>query len=225
MQRNTSTSIIYILTAVACSVFMLSRDLEAGGRWSVLFLVWLIVGAVPLLFVFAYPRFLFADPETHKRIKFAALLHAAAGVTATVLFIVLSPFWKSPVRHIDDSIPHLLVPPAVLVVFFVAAIFLLLKNKSTLAMFASFLFWPYWLLLALTFVNRWFQDTGIHAAYYFLCFVTPILFAFAAGAISYRPTIAHAAAFTGIVGAPWLYSDLIKRFWIRQCLAHVQSAG
>ena len=59
MQRNTATSIIYVLTAVACSIFMLSRNLEADGRWSVLFLVWLIVGAVPLLFAFAYPRFLF----------------------------------------------------------------------------------------------------------------------------------------------------------------------
>jgi len=210
MQRNTATSIIYVLAAAACSICMLSRNLEAGGRWSVLLLFWLFVCAVPLLFVFAYPRFLFADSAPQNRLKHAALLHGVAAVTATVLFTVLSPFWKNPVRDIDDSIPHALVPLAVLVVFFVAAIFLLLKKKSSLATFASILFWPYWLLLALVFVDRWFQDSGIHAGYYFVCFLTPILFAFAAGAISYRPTIAHAAAFTGLLGAPWLYWNLMK---------------
>jgi hypothetical protein len=85
---------------------------------------------------------------------------------------------------------------------------LLLKNHSGLATLASFLLWPYWLLLALMLVDRWFQDTGIHAAYYFLCFATPILFAFAA--IPHRPTIANAAALMGLVGAPFLYWDQIK---------------
>ena len=111
---------------------------------------------------------------------------------------------------VDDSIPHVLVPLAVLVVFLVAAIFLLLKNHSGLATIASILLWPYWLFLALMFVDRWFQDSGIHAAYYFLCFVTPILFAFAAGAIPHRPTIGHAAALIGLVGAPFLYWDQIR---------------
>jgi len=211
MRCNTATSIIYALTAAAFSVFMLSRNLGTGGRWSVLFLLWLFVCAVPLLFVFAYPRFLFADFAPQNRRRYAALLNGVGAVTTTVLFSVLAtPFWKNPVRDIDDSIPLALVPLAVLVVFFVAAIFLLLKNTSSLATLASILFWPYWLLLTLVFVDRWFQDTSLHASYYFLGFVAPVLFAFAAGTVSYRPTIAHAAAFMGLVGAPWLYWDVIR---------------
>jgi hypothetical protein len=150
----------------------------------------------------------FRAPESS---KVCSLINGVGAAATTVLFSLLAtPFWKNPVRDIGDSIPHILVPLAVLVVFIVAAIFLLLKNHSGLATLASFLLWPYWLLLALMLVDRWFQDTGIHAAYYFLCFATPILFAFAAGAIPHRHTIANAAALMGLVGATFLYRDQIK---------------
>jgi hypothetical protein len=65
-------------------------------------------------------------------------------------------------------------------------------------------------LLALIFVDRWFQDSGVHAAYYFLCFAAPVLFTFAAGAAFHRPLISHALALAGIVGGPFLYSDVVK---------------
>jgi hypothetical protein len=57
------------------------------------------------------------------------------------------------------------------------------------------------------FEGRWFQNSGIHATYYFLCFIAPVIFAFAAGAVSYRPPLAHAAAFMGLVAAPWIYEN------------------
>ena len=85
----------------------------------------------------------------------SARVRGAGVVTTTVLFADLAtPFWKNPVRDIDGPMPHAIVLLAVLLVFFVSAIFLVLRNKSTLATLASILFWPYWLLLALTYVDR-----------------------------------------------------------------------
>jgi hypothetical protein len=212
MQRSTATSIIYGLAAAVCSLFMLSRNLEAGGRWSVVLLVWLFVGAVPLLFVFAYPRFLFADSAPQNRYKYTALLHLAAGIIATVLFTVLSPYWKNPMRDFSDSVPGALVVLAVWLVFLLAAISLLLKDNSSLTVLASILLWPYWLLLALAFEGRWFQDSGIYAVFYFLCFPTPIFFAFAAGAVSDRRMISHVIALMGLVCTPWIYGNVMRDY-------------
>ena len=205
------TSIIYLTTAVALSLFMLGRNTDAGGRWSVFLLIWLLVSAVPLLFVFAYSRFLFAESTTHGQRKLAAIVSGIGGILTTILFSFLAtPFWKNPIRDLGDSMIYLLVAIAVLATFLVAAIFLLLSKKSSLTIVAAILLWPYWLLLALIFVNRWFQDSSVHAAYYFLCFAAPILFTFAAGAAFHRPVVPHALALAGVVGAPSLFSDVVK---------------
>jgi hypothetical protein len=204
----TLTKMIYVVASAACSLFLLSRNLEAGGRWPVLLLYWLFVCAVPLLFVFAYPRFLFADSTPQKRRKYAAVLHGLGAVTATVLFPILAvPFWKNPVRDLGESISVSLVLLSVLVLFLVVAVFLLLKNRSSLVTFASLLFWPYWFLLALANTGHFFEATRLEAVFYFLCFVSAVLFAFAAGTISYRPTFAHVAALAGLMSAPWIYSN------------------
>jgi hypothetical protein len=203
----TVTKIIYLVASAACSLFLLSRGLEAGGRWSVLILYWLFVCAVPLLFVFAYPRFLFADSTPQKRRKYAAVLHALGAVTATVLFPILTvPFWKNPVRDLGESISVIVILISVVVLFIIVAIFLLLKNKSSLVIFASFLFWPYWFLLALMNTGRFFEATPLQAVFYFLCFVSAVLFASAAGTIPHRPTFAHATALAGLISVPWIYS-------------------
>ena len=191
---------------------MLSRNLEAGGRWPVVLLVWLVVGAVPLLFAFAYPRFLFADSAPHSRLKYAALFHGSVGLAATALFTFLYPFWKNPVRDVPDSIPLALTVLAVWLVLLVASIGLLRRNKSRFATPASILFWPYWLLLALAFEGRWFQDSGIYAVLYFLCFAAPILFTFAAGAVSRRPMISHVTSLMGLVCTPWIYSNVMRDY-------------
>ena len=203
----TVTKIVYLVASAACSLFLLSRSLEAGGRWSVLLLYWLFVCAVPLLFVFAYPRFLFADSTPQKRRKYAAVLHALGAVTATVLFPILSvPFWKNPVRDLGESISVIAVLISVVVLFLIVAVFLLLKNRSSLVIIASFLFWPYWFLLALVNTGRFFQETPLQAVFYFLCFVSAVLLAFAAGTIPHRPTFAHATALAGLISVPWIYS-------------------
>ncbi len=202
------TKIIYAVVSAACSLFLLSRNLEAGGRWSVLLVYWLFSCAVPLLFVFAYPRFLFADSTPQNRRKYAAALHGLEAVTATVLFPILAvPFWKNPVRDFEGSIGIIVIQLSVLVLFLVVAVFLLLRNKSSLVTFASLLFWPYWLLLALENTGRFFQATLLQVVFYFLCFLSAVLFAFAAGTISYRPTFAHGAALAGLMSAPWIYSN------------------
>lgn len=204
----TLTKIIYVAASGACSLFLLSRGLEAGEGWSVLLLHWLFVCAVPLLFVFSYPRFLFADSTPQKRRKYAIVLHGLEAVTAIVLFPILTvPFWKNPVRDLGDSTSVALVLLSVLVLFLVVAVLLLLKNRSGLVIFASLLFWPYWFLLALVNTGQFFQVSPRQAVFYFLCFVSAILFAFAAGTIPYRPMFADAAALAGLMSVPWIYSN------------------
>jgi hypothetical protein len=204
VQRKSLTVLIYFLAAVAASFFWVTRQHE--GSLSTALLEWLLFFAAPLLFVFACPRFLFAGfPAQTTRLRYAAISHGLAAAITTILFVILgSPFWKNPMRD-ADSFLLLAVPIVALPVFLVASLSLLLKNRSTLAMFASFLFWPYWLLLALTFVGRFFEASIFRTALCFLCFLSSILFAFAAGAISHRPAIAHSSALAGLLGMPWIY--------------------
>lgn len=204
MWRNPLTVFIYSLAAVAASFFWVTRAQNGSGSevvWN-----WLLFFSAPLLFVFAYPRFRFAStpPETSRQ-RSAAILQGFGAAITTILFIVLgSAFWKNPLRD-ADSMLLLAIPLVAVPVFFVAALSLLLRNRSSLARLASFLLWPYWLMLALTFCGRFFEETTSRAAFGFFCFIVPLLFAFAAGAVSYRPTIAHCSALAGLVSAPWVY--------------------
>ena len=202
MRRNTRTSILYLVTCAAGSLFVISQN----SSWLELPIIWLCVSAAPLLFVFAYPRCLLAGTASQRRLTYRLIFHIVGAVSAGVFFLIFSPFWKNPLRDLGESIFVLLVPLAV--VFLVAAISLLLRNTSALAAPASALIWPYWLALALTCEGRWYQDSAIHAVFYFVCFLTPIFFAFAAGAISWSPTFAHATALLGILGIPSLYWNL-----------------
>ncbi len=187
---------------------MLNRDVRDEIPWKGL-LLWMTLRAIPLLFVFAYPRFLFVASSPGKnRLRFAAALNGFGLAASVFLFPrMVLPFGTNPMRD-ADSVALLLIPLIGLPMFFIAALFLLLKNRSTLAMIACVLFWPYWFVLALVSLDRWFQDSPFHAALYLLCFLSPALFAFAAGAVSFRPTLAHIAAFSGVVGMPWVYLNL-----------------
>jgi hypothetical protein len=117
------------------------------------------------------------------------------------------PFWKNPVRDIGDSTGVIVVLLSALMLFLVVAVSILLKNRSNLVIFAFLLFWPYWFLLALVNTGRFFEATPLQARFYFLCFLAAVLFAFAAGTISYRPRFAHVAALASLMGAPWIYSN------------------
>lgn len=209
MRRKTLTVVIYSLAAVAASLLWVTRQQE--GTSSAALLNWLVLFAAPLLFVFAYPRFPFAAlPARTGRPRSAAILHGLAAAITAFLFVIWgSQFWRNPLREADST--YLLAVPLVAVpVFFVAALSLLLKNRSTLAKFASFLFWPYWLVLALTFVGRFFEAPMFRTAFCFLCLLSSLLFAFAAGAISYRPSIAHSSALAGLLGMPWIYWSTLQ---------------
>jgi hypothetical protein len=142
VQRKRLTVLIYFLAAVAVSFFWVIRQEEGSLSASLTgsFLVWLFLLAAPLLFVFAYPSFLFGQfaPQT-SRPRYAAILHELAAAITTVLFVILgSVFWKNPLRD-GGSFLLLLVPITAAPVFFVAALSLLLKGRSTLAKFVSFL--------------------------------------------------------------------------------------
>jgi hypothetical protein len=158
------------------------------------------------LFVIAYPSFLFGPfgPQT-SRLRYAAVLHGLAASITTILFVILgSDFWKNPMRD-SDSLLSLMVPVIALPVFFVAALYLLFKERSSLARFASFLFWPYLLFFALVSLNRFFEASILRTAFCFFCLLSSVLFAFAAGAISHRPTLAHCSALAALVGMPYIY--------------------
>ncbi len=211
MQRRTLTAVVYLLAAAASSGLFLNGSFQPGGTWSVALLTRLFPNAVPLLFVFAYPRYLFAAPSSVKRRKYAVLLHVVGAVTATVLFPLLAlPFWENPLRDIHEWVPVLLVTLSVLSVFLVAALFLLLRNKSGLTLLPSLLFWPYWLMLALATLDRFWAGTPLQAVFYFLCFISPALLTFAAGTVALRPALSHACALIGLVSAPWLYWSAIR---------------
>jgi hypothetical protein len=209
VRRKAITILIYSLAAAAASLFWITRQQERTA--SAALLGWLLLFAPPLLFVFSYPRFLFAAfPPQTGRSRPAAILHGLAAAITSLLFVIWgSQFWRNPMRNVD-SILLLAVPIVAVPVFLVAALSLLLKNRSTFAKFASFLFWPYWLLLALTFIGRFFEATSFRTVFCFVCFLSPILFVFAAGAISYRPAIAHAIALAGLLGMPWIYWTTLK---------------
>ena len=61
MLRKSLTSIIYASAAAACSAFLLGRNLSSDEGRLRLILVWIVCWGIPLLFFFAYPRFVFAD--------------------------------------------------------------------------------------------------------------------------------------------------------------------
>jgi len=203
-RRNTRTSILYLVTCAAGSLFAISRN----SSWLEFPIIWLCVCAAPLLFVFAYTRCLLAGAASRRGLTYRFIFHIVGAVSTGIFFLVFSPFWKNPLRNVGESSFVLLVPLAAVVVFLAAALSLLFRNKSALATPATALIWPYWLGLALTCEGRWYQDTAIHAVFYFLCFLTPIVFALAAGAISWSPSFAHATALLGILGIPSLYWNL-----------------
>jgi len=197
---------------------MVEFDMRYGTRSEIL-LCWLALSAVPLLFVFAYSRYLFANSATQEhRERLAAAVNGVGAAAGTLFFPFMAlPFWENPMHDVD-SVALLLIPLLVLPIFLVAALFLLLRNRSGLAVFASVLFWPYWFVYALANLNRWFEGSAVHAAFYFLSFISPVLFAFAAGAVPYRPALAHSAALFGVLSAPWLYwsvrGSVLGNVWV-----------
>ena len=204
------TTPIYAAAAVAASCYWLSLGVPEGTLPGLL-LQWLISFAAPLLFVYAYPRFLFSRPLLSHRLRHVALLHALSAIIACTLFLSYgAAFWRNPLRDVSSLFlfPILLIAVPV---FLVAAGSLLLRNKSTLAMVACLLFWPYWLFLALLNVGRFFDEPLFpYALSSFFCFLVPVLFAFAAGALRFRPALAHVFALTAFVGVPWIYWKTLK---------------
>lgn len=174
------TSFVYGLTAAICSLFMIARNSALDGQWLGVFLVWLIFCIVPLVFAFAYPRFLFDESPSRNRLRYCGTFHVIVVVICLFIFVSLSLFWRNPLRHFGDSMLYFFVPLSVLVIFLVSGVSLLLKKKSNLVTLASILFWPYWLALALAIVGYWYQGIGVDAACHFFCFITPVLLVFAA---------------------------------------------
>jgi hypothetical protein len=208
--RNARDSALYLTTAAVCTVFFLARTIGIEARWSALLRSWLIACAGPLVFIFAYSRFLSVKPGDGRPRRWIALLHILMAITTAGLFVYLSPFQKNPVRNVDFSILALMVVFALQVLFLVSSFFLLLKNRSTFAAFAAFSFWPYWLFLALATEERWFQDDAIQAGYRWFFLMAPLFCAFAAGTLRNRPVLANSTALASILGVPWLYPEIIR---------------
>ena len=204
MNRKTTTSIIYALPAAAGSLFALSQN----DGWVEALSAWLCVSAVPLFFVFAYSKALPRLSISRRRAVYESVFHLIALIVSTALFTIFSPFWKNPFRNPGESLLLLLVPLTILVLFLVTGISLLLRKKSALATLALPLIWPFWLLIALSTEGYFFQDAGFYAAAHFLLIVSPVFFAFAAGAVFWQPKLAHVLALLGTVGIPSTYLNL-----------------
>ena len=196
------TPFIYLAAAVAASFSWLIGQ-QPGHETAAFRLIFFLP---PLLFAFAYPRFLYASSPTQpNRQRLVLGFHGLMATISSILFVIFgSVFWKNPLRGGDSSpIPLLSVLLIALPVLMVAAFSLLLR--STLATLASFFFWPYWLFVALSFISRFFEASLSRSPFCFLGLSTAIFLAFAAGAIAYRPITAHATALAALVGMPWLY--------------------
>jgi len=204
MRDKITTSTIYLLTAASGSLFAISQN----NGWLESLVVWLCVCAAPLLFVFAYSQTLPCLSFSRHRLVRESIFHGIAAIAATVLFTKFSPFWKNPFRNLGESLLFFVVPLSILVMFLVAGVSLLLEKKSTLAIVAILFIWPYWFLLALATEGYFYQDLDIRAAGHFLFFVSPIFFAFAAGAVFWQPRLAHGCALLGVVAIPSAYWNL-----------------
>ena len=173
-------------------------------------LYWVVLTAIPLFFVFVYTRSLFADDSKRPFLRRSAMTHVALGFLVILLFATCAP----RVHHIDlpESVGwmSLAFVGTVLTTFFVSALSLMFRGKSSLAAFASFLFWPYWLLITFPFLDRNSDEDFLAASLRFICLLVAVLFAFAAGALANYPRTAHAVALAGIAALPWIYISVLR---------------
>lgn len=150
--RNVLTTLIYAFAALAaCFLWLIRSDAGFPSNFpltpSLLFLG-------PLLFVFAYPKFLFAgaDGDTKSlatRVRSAAVLHGMGAVAATIAFEILASSWRHNPLFNARSVTFFATTIAADLLFLAAAILMLAKRRAILPLLASFLLWPYWLGLAL----------------------------------------------------------------------------
>ncbi len=212
MKPKTSTLLIYLFTAAVTSAFVLSNDLE-GQKGSTLHFFWLAIFGPLLLFLYAYARLLFVSIIETKSHRVTVFLHALAAILSLLAFLHFAlPYPYNPVRD-ADSPAFIIFPLIALSVFLIAGLSLLFRNRSSLAIFASVLIWPYLLFAALASLNRFFYESPLHGAYYFLCFISPCFFAFAAGAVARRPTLAHAMALCGgAFSLPRMYWTVLREY-------------
>jgi len=211
MRSSFATSFTYVLAAVFSSMCLLGR-IGSGPGVVGEFVFWLIAGGIPVFFVFAYTRALVSAPTTHGRLRHVIVLHGALAASAALVFTVLSRSRENPARDLSDFAAMAVIAAliAVLTLLLISPMFLLLKGNSSLAAFASIVFWPYWFLLSLLIAGRWFRGAGVHPELFLLALLAPICFASAGGVVPHNRGAADILALLGIVGAPWLYWNVIK---------------
>jgi len=217
MKLRIWTAIIYVSAGIACSFLMSSRNFVmelspvSNSRWRDVFLAWPFVSGILLLFAFLYPRFVLAESSTRMLRVSAALINGVGLVGAAAAFpMVALPFRTNPLHDNNNSIVLPVALFSALCIFLVSSILLLAKGRSSLAMLASLLVWPYSFCVALGLLDRYFQGTSFQAICYFFFFVTPLLLVFGGGAILYKPVLAHAIALSAFVSAPWMWRYVIE---------------
>ena len=133
------------------------------------------------------------------------IFHGIAAVAAAALFARFgSEFWNNPLRD-KESIALVVATFAALVIFIVAAVSLLMRNHSFLASFAAVILWPYTLSVALFLESRYMEVATGEAILIFLCFLAPMLLAFAAGTVPLQPLLADGITLAaGLVALPWI---------------------
>jgi hypothetical protein len=211
LSRTFFTASIYLASTAATSWLWISRQSEGASSSFAGVHYWVLLAGIPLFFVFVYSRsFLAADQSTPSRLRRTGMVHEALAFLAIFLFAT----YARRIRNVDlpDSVGWMILAFVLvaLTTFFVSALSLTFRRKSSLVGFASFLFWPYWLLITLLFAGRHFDEDFVAASLCFVCFLAAAFFAFAAGALGYYPKTAHAAALAGIAALPWIYTSVLR---------------
>src|SRR5580765_1659228 len=101
MQKTLAlTRIIYVAAAVMLSASLFTLEFERFWQLP----LWLIVCAGPLLLASVYPRFLFEGSASPRRRNLALVFHGAGLILCVVIFAMLSPDWKNPLRDNDSTV-------------------------------------------------------------------------------------------------------------------------
>jgi hypothetical protein len=211
VNRTSITASIYLSAAAATPLLWMSRRSEDAAVSPMSLPYRVLLAGIPLFFVFVYSRSLLAANQSRSFLLWCiGLVHAALAILVVFLFAS----YARRIHEVDlDERIGWMVLAFVLVVFtafFVSALSLTFRGRSSLATPFSFLLWPCWLVIAFPFVDRYFNDDFLAASLCFICFLTAVNFAFAAGALQYYPKTAHIAALAGIAALPWIYTSVLR---------------
>jgi hypothetical protein len=202
--------IVYLCTAAVLGSYLLSPRIEAmthADFWLRFLASWSISFGIPLLFGFAYPRYVFEFSSGRRRTIGALVLNVGGFISVFIVFLWLaSPLPEA--HHVRQSfeIPFSFIVLGFLLILLTSALFLLLRRRFSLGSLAAILIWPCLLFFATTLSIPYWGPAVTSPTRFFLCFCSCFLLAFAAGTLPFSQQVAHGSALAaGCLAMLWLY--------------------